>query len=500
MKLRRELPLLLALFALGCGSDDSGATPGTGGSGASGGSGGASGGSGGASGGSGGTAGSTQAGDATFTPGAIGLDADDVTNPLRGQYLWLGTPAYPSGWTDVDSYERYNWDRIESSAGNYDWSVIDDPIAEAKQRKGRFGMRVMALCQGCPGHTYQGAGSSIPDDLAASANSLIATAPGETQKYVIPDWNSQAYLDRLEALVEAIAARYHDDPTFAFVDVFSYGNWGEFHLYPFNQPGGPYDSSSQQPISDANAKLIVQRAAAAFDNKLLVLNSENKAALAEAVGTASPPIGIRVDCLGSDGLAGGSTLDTVPGASERWRTAPFITEWCQHNLGSSGANLFVQGEQQVRDYHVSMLSSGNFQSDPSSQAEVDAFRKANVEAGYRLRTASVTVHLDASGSIHVTSQWLNDGVAPTYLPWQVVIGVRGPSNAEATMTLDLRKIMPDAPLDDDETLTASGPLSPGDYEVYFRVEDTQGVSPPMQLAMDGKNADGEYVLGSMTLK
>ncbi len=493
---RYALAVLAAsmIVPIGCGgSDDSPSQPNTGGSSGTGGSGGSS------AGGSGGTAGTSNGGDATFSPAAIGLDAEDVENPLRGQYLWLGNPAYPSGWTDIDSYQRYNWDQLESSAGVYDWKIIDDEIAAAKQRKGRFGMRVMALCQGCPGHTYQGAGSSIPDDLAQASNPLIATAPGESQKYVIPDWNSSAYLDRLQTLVQAIANRYHDEPTFAFVDVFSYGNWGEFHLYPFNQPGGPYDSSSQKPLTDSNAKLIVQRASAAFDNKLLVINSENHAALTEAVTTTSPPIGIRVDCLGSDGLAGGSVLDTVPGASERWRTAPFITEWCQVNLGSSGANLFVQGEAQVTAYHVSMLSSGNFQSPPSTTAEVDAFRKANVEAGYRLRTASVTVHVDPNGSIHANSQWMNDGVVPTYLAWRVMIGLRGPTNAEAELGLDLRKVMPDAPFDDDETISASAALEPGTYEVYLRIEDVQGVSPPMQLAMDGKNADGEYVLGSLTL-
>ena len=76
--------------------------------------------------------------------------------------------------------------------------------------------------------------------------------------------------------------------------------------------------------------------------------------------------GIRVDCLGSDDLAGGgAAIGAVAGAANRWQTAPFITEWCQTNLGSSGADLFVQGEQQVRQYHVSMLSSGNFTYTPS---------------------------------------------------------------------------------------------------------------------------------------
>ena len=239
--LRSSIGLVCAaIVASGCGGNGEASSSGPGGNGGSGG------GEGGHSTpvGSGGSGGASTSGEATFQPAAIGLDAPDVTNALRGQYNWLGVPPYPSGWTDVDSYQRYNWDQLESSAGVYDFSLIDGEVAMAKQRHGRFGMRVMALCQGCAGHTYQGAGSSIPDDLAEAANSLIGTAPGDDEAYVIPDWNSEAYLDRLDALVKAIAARYHDDPNFGWVDVFSYGNWGEFHLYPFNQPGGPYDHST----------------------------------------------------------------------------------------------------------------------------------------------------------------------------------------------------------------------------------------------------------------
>lgn len=440
----------------------------------------------------------------TFTPVALPSSGPDLTNPLRGQYLWLGTSAYPSGWVDVDSYQRWNWAQIEPTHGNYAWSIIDAEITAAKARHGRFGMRIMPLCQGCGDHVYQGAQSSIPDDLAASVNPLIAAAPGGgAELYVLPDWNSATYLSRLKELVDAIGARYANEPTLAWVDVSSYGNWGEFHLYPFTQPGGPYDTSTQRPITDANARLIVQMNAAAFANKLLVINSEQPAALSEAVATKSPPIGLRVDCLGSDGLAGGQTaINAAPGASDRWRTAPFLTEWCQTNLGSSGADLFVQGEQQVRDFHVSMLSSGNFQSKPTTGAESTAFRAANVEAGYRLRVDQVDVTLDPSkpALIGLHAHWLDDNVAPTYLAWKVVFGLKGATTLELPLTIDLRQVMPDAPLDDRETLTAAHALASGSYQAYLRVDDAQGISAPMNLAIPGRDAAGNYVLGTVTVR
>jgi hypothetical protein len=284
------------------------------------------------------------------------------------------------------------------------------------------------------------------------------------------------------------------------MDVSSYGNWGEMHLYPFTQPGGPYSTSTQTPITDANAQRLVNLNTSLFSNKLLVINAEQTAALTTAVASASPAVGIRVDCLGSDDLAGGGmAIAAVAGAANRWETAPFITEWCQTNLGSSGMDLFVQGEAQVRQYHVSMLSSGNFAANPTTAAETAAFRQANVEAGYRLRAQSVTVTFDPSrrGTLAADVSWVDDNVAPTYLAWNVVVGLRGPSTVEGSLKVDLRKVLPGTPVNDAEQVTFSSPLAAGSYDVYLRVEDAQAVAVPMQLAMSGRDASGNYVLGKL---
>ena len=113
--------LVAAFAAAGCGGNGEGPTGAGGGPSGAGGRG--------AQAGSGGSGGASTSGEATFTPKAIGLDAPDVTNTFRGQYNWLGVAPYPAGWKDVDSYQRYNWDQLESSAGNYDFSLIDAEIA-----------------------------------------------------------------------------------------------------------------------------------------------------------------------------------------------------------------------------------------------------------------------------------------------------------------------------------------------------------------------------------
>jgi len=101
------------------------------------------------------------------------------------------------------------------------------------------------------------------------------------------------------------------------------------------------------------------------------------------------------------------------------------------------------------------------------------------------------------GSVAVTIHWLDDGVAPTYLAWRVVLGFKGSTTVEVPLTADLKQVMPDTPLDAQETVPLPSALASGSYDVYLRVEDVQGVSLPMQLAMEGRDANGNYALGSI---
>src|ERR1700733_12531752 len=47
-----------------------------------------------------------------FAPASIPQSGPELSDPMRGQYLWLGVPAYPAGWPDVDAYSRWNWAQL----------------------------------------------------------------------------------------------------------------------------------------------------------------------------------------------------------------------------------------------------------------------------------------------------------------------------------------------------------------------------------------------------
>lgn len=97
-------------------------------------------------------------------------------------------------------------------------------------------------------------------------------------------------------------------------------------------------------------------------------------------------------------------------------------------------------------------------------------------------------------SATVTLHWVNDNVAPTHLAWKVFFVLRGALTVPLPMNVDLRTVMPDAPLDSSETLVAAA-LPAGTYDALVRVEDAQGISPPMFLARQGRDNLGNYLLG-----
>jgi hypothetical protein len=452
-----------------------------------------------------------------FTPLPVPLTAREIDNPLRGQYIWLADPSDPAGWPVKDSYDRYNWRTLEPSRGVYDFSAIDRALAMAKARGGRYGFRVMPVCTGC--------GVGLPDYIAGDPSSWTVRANGAD--VVVPDWNSDFYLSRWTALNKALGDRYGNDPRLGFVDIGGYGNWGEWHNWPYTSAyPGPL---GQSQVTLDGAKAIINAVVDHFPSKLVLaqpgdsrfdashsgdpVRDVNSYILQYALGK-SLRVGLRDDCLGGDvvmqnaqkALLAAQILGPID-PLDRWKTAPFVTEWCG-NIVPGAKATFTGGDQQVSQYHVSMLSSGNYHQpwndfDASQQA---AFIHANKVAGYRYVLNSVTLSgtITRNSSFSVTSSWRNANVAPTYDAWRVKYQLRDPlSHAvvfEALSGLDLKKVLPATTA----TIVADtfnvGPLARGEYDLVVSVVDPGGNLAPMNLAIQGRLDDGSYELGRLRVR
>jgi hypothetical protein len=205
--------------------------------------------------------------------------------------------------------------------------------------------------------------------------------------------------------------------------------------------------------------------------------------------------------------------DALPGAwtsltKDRWETAPVVTEF----WGSAAPGTDLRSAlAQVATYHVSLVGNGNYRTTDwaaLSAAEQATLLKIGQKAGYRLTLKAVTVpaSMAAGTRVTLTSRWNNDGNAPVYQRWTVTWQLRRTSSPSrllwhANSTLDLTHLLPTngvaATVSD--TLPVPGTLSPGVYQLAVVVQDPAGYRAPLALDIRGRQGDGSYVLGNVTV-
>ncbi|MGD9527868.1 MAG: DUF4832 domain-containing protein [Pseudonocardia sp.] len=308
-----------------------------------------------------------------------------------------------------------------------------------------------------------------------------------------PDWNDETFLAGYTDLMKALGARYDGDPRLGYVDVGGYGSWGEYHTYALDG----------DKISRENSKRLVKAVLDAFPRTFVLMMTPDAELLRDAM-ELSPRLGIRVDCVGDGGFRG-SRIDDVPAALERWKTAPWVGEWCG---GSDADNQYELGLQQVRRYHIGALSSANFpeRAAAMSPSQRTAFEKANKESGYRFVLSSMTLGPAVAGApLTVSSSWSNVGVAPAYLPWNTTIELRDPRSDVVVFAgrsaVDLATMLPtgDKPVQVKDTFTLPATVPAGSYDVHVRVTSPRNYPGPLQLAITGREHDGSYRLGALTV-
>ncbi len=395
---------------------------------------------------------------------AIPLSAPEIANPMRGQYEWLGEKPLPAGFPVKDVYYRdtVSWSRIEPSPGVYDFAAIDQGLARARELGGRFGFRVMAFCPGC---------------WLDSTPSWLPRQAGST----LPDWDDEVLLSRWERLMAELGRRYAADPALGWVDVGGYGAWGEWHV------------QSGAEISVPNAVRLMRAVLDGFPEQHVLLNAMVPKYV-DAGMALSPRLGLRVDCLGEFDMF--SLIPTSPVLQERWRTAPVLSEWCATTSTSPAL-----GAQQVRQYHISQVSSPNsrvrdiIDHDPAAMA---ALADAAKSSGYRyvLTKLRLPRRLPRTGVFAVKSVWRNDGSAPTYDDWRVTVQLRkrGKVVVSGDLGVDLRTVLPGR-----TKRTSSldlGTIRPGGYSLWVTVRDPDGYLAPMNLAVQ-RGKRGAYPLGKV---
>lgn len=130
-------------------------------------------------------------------------------------------------------YLRLPWSMVEPEEGVFDWATIDTPAQRWIDRGGQIALRFTCSEDwmyyatpkwvedaGAKGTRYRFFGPTGP----------VRTPDGKTLPWD-PDFGDPVFMEMLEKFIAALAARYDGRSEVAFVDIGSYGLWGEGHTH-----------------------------------------------------------------------------------------------------------------------------------------------------------------------------------------------------------------------------------------------------------------------------
>ncbi len=149
-------------------------------------------------------------------------------NPGKGWVLYgLGPWLYSPELLSLGSvgYDLNEWAYIEPQPGVYDWKWFDDHIKVWGDAGKQFAFGIECANSNA---THASAVPQWVYDMGAKSYTSKSSS-GLTQ--TIPKWDDPIFLRELGKMAKAIGERYDGNPNIAYIDIRSYGNWGEGHLW-----------------------------------------------------------------------------------------------------------------------------------------------------------------------------------------------------------------------------------------------------------------------------
>ena len=399
-------------------------------------------------------------------------------------------------------YLRLPWAYLEPEEGQFNWAMLDTPA----QRWIAKGKRV-ALRLTCSENWMKYATPEWVGKAGARGTFYhYGKGPADDGPSWDPMFDDPVFLQKLDAFLAAAAARYDGNPNVAFIDIGSFGMWGEGHTH----------ASSQQDkfeIQKQHIDLHLKH----FKKTLLCISDDY-------AGHNQPGRDFPItDYALSKGVTirDDSILVQPPPdswyhaemAAKFWPVLPVILE--HEHYGASKARGAWKPElllKAVEDYHASYMSI-HWWPRILLEENREIIDQINRRMGYRLHPVEVAwpAVIKTGERFTVRWAWRNNGVAP-FLPGAFPAltlkdAKGGIVSALADETLDLKTLTVGPPGEAPVTthdcvfrVALHAPVTPpGVYDLYVSAGLRDG-TPTLALPLDHDDGQRRYRLGSINLE
>lgn len=438
----------------------------------------------------------------------------DYSRPMAGYEKWyydwqVSIPNVKAS----DQYFRFSWAGLNPGDGVYDWTFFDTQIKSAIDNGYGFSFGIMSCYTdpgGSPGiASFDGGNASYPQWVHDKMQKESVKDWLYSGSW-IPNWNSDSYLSAVERFCKDLNAHLYNTTykgvvlanVINSVDIRMFGNWGEWHTYPFtgSQPSGTRATS-------ATLKRIIDAHINAFPNFWL---SMMVAALGDGESPAGADItyylltaknnrgsfGIRRDSWWlPDSWANGNLFENNPRSyngvqlktliMSTWQRAPLTGEPMNGNNGADALN-------EINRYHVNSCGNGN---GLNGTANASAANKA---MGARIGITGGNVSM--GNTMKVALNWSNTGITRCYLPFDVYYELKNGSGAVVLSgkgKVDIQTIMPGTVQTIDELQLVGVPK--GGYTLDVILKDPHNYRNPYPLNNVGRQSDGSYKLTNIVV-
>lgn len=410
-------------------------------------------------------------------------------------------------------YLRVPWSFLEPKEGEFNWSLFDTPaqrwIAKGKQ----IAMRVSC----CESWLRDATPKWVQEAGAKGIEFEEGKGPKPGGPLWEPDYLDPVFLQKLENFLAAMARRYDGNPNVAFIDVGSFGMWGEGHTVFSSKL--PEDQTLE--IVKRHIDLHVKH----FTQTLLAISDD-------AAGATKPgPHLPATDYALSKGvtLRDDSILVSmkVPWyhadlAQPFWPRLPVILE--HEHYGAIKSRRKWDGNpllEAIEAYHASFMSIHGWPREELADLG-DSVARINRRLGYRIQLQEISwpAEVKLGEPSVVETAWANAGVAPCYGGgfWSLTLKDEkgGIASAHVDESFDVKTLKvgaaTNAPTVEklqsrftvakqfaDAIGKHAPPTRPGVYDVFVSVGTRDG-TPRIALPLAGHDGQRRYKVGRVTLK
>ena len=205
-----------------------------------------------------------------------------LANPHKGftvptEGTWVFVPEFEYGpygslnnraWDLVTYGSGYQkWNKLNPAKGVYDWTELDKLLDALAEHNMGYALRVLPYS---PSFVK---GNDTPEEeydwtpkfvYEMGAKKITATVQWNGYRATVPVWDDPIYLQAAKDFGTALAKKYDGDPRIEYIDIRSFGEWGEWHASHLN--------GSEMPSEMVQMDML-DHYASVFKKTLLVLPS-----------------------------------------------------------------------------------------------------------------------------------------------------------------------------------------------------------------------------------